>query len=377
MTLGRCAIASQQRQPRNPRIEALRLVAIAAIALFHTFQPWFTAATDAASNWALAYPWICSTPIRALLGCINLLGAYGNHVFFLISGYFMLPRAIEAAGSPAFVKDQARKTLRRVAIILCSAVFYALVTLLLDALVVPVEGVSLDETEWLLSGLEFIWVYLALIVLTPVMAKIAKRLSSWRHLVVALGCAVFALNAYIAFLSPGEAQRDLLEWRKLMSAASYLVAYLTGACVAKRRAYEASGSSSLIAALSISILAECLMAASGHPELLAASSYKSTSALSFALAIASLEYAVDATSSSKASPRLLGFANGILGFYIVQSMTAGLWRPLFEELTFAAAASGAGALIIAGVVLSMLILVAVLLIDRVTRQQLLKALRLS
>ena len=32
------------KKSRNPRIEALRLVAIVAIAVFHTFQPWFAAA---------------------------------------------------------------------------------------------------------------------------------------------------------------------------------------------------------------------------------------------------------------------------------------------------------------------------------------------
>lgn len=44
------------KKPRNPRIEALRLVAIVAIAVFHTFQPWFAAAADASSELALSFP---------------------------------------------------------------------------------------------------------------------------------------------------------------------------------------------------------------------------------------------------------------------------------------------------------------------------------
>ena len=57
--------------PRNARIEALRLVAILAIAVFHTFQPWFAAAT--ADSWDV---WVTSPAMLAALGCISLLGAY-------------------------------------------------------------------------------------------------------------------------------------------------------------------------------------------------------------------------------------------------------------------------------------------------------------
>ena len=62
------------KKPRNPRIEALRLVAIVAIAVFHTFQPWFAAAADASSELALSFPWLGNTGCLAVLGWLNLLG---------------------------------------------------------------------------------------------------------------------------------------------------------------------------------------------------------------------------------------------------------------------------------------------------------------
>lgn len=222
----RKAIEKTAKKPRNPRIEALRLVAIVAIAVFHTFQPWFAAAADASSELALSFPWLGNTGCLAVLGWLNLLGAYGNHVFYLISGYFLLPSAI--SGRPL-------RTGRKVMVILVSVLFYATLSLLLGR-IVTMESVSLHQTGWLLGGLEFIWVYLALVLLTPLMAQVARKLPQWRRAVLVLAGVVFGLNAYIAFVSPGEVDRGLLEWRKLMSAASYLVAYLTGAALSYEQA---------------------------------------------------------------------------------------------------------------------------------------------
>ena len=64
------------KKPRNPRIEALRLVAIVAIAVFHTFQPWFVAAADANSELALSFPWLGNTGCLADLGWLKLLSTY-------------------------------------------------------------------------------------------------------------------------------------------------------------------------------------------------------------------------------------------------------------------------------------------------------------
>ena len=92
-------------RPRNPRIEALRLVAILGIAVFHTFQPWFDAMVDGT--------WDASPALRATLGLVSLLGAYGNHVFFLISGYFLVPRAVRSAREREPWRAQARAIAHR------------------------------------------------------------------------------------------------------------------------------------------------------------------------------------------------------------------------------------------------------------------------
>ena len=112
---------TQTHKQRNPRVEALRLVAIVGIAMFHTFQPWFEAATDGS--------WAASPLTLVAVGLISLLGAYGNHVFFLISGYYLLPRAASAAGGDRYWTDQARRTVRRALPILATVVVYALIAL--------------------------------------------------------------------------------------------------------------------------------------------------------------------------------------------------------------------------------------------------------
>lgn len=365
----RTAIEKTVKKPRNPRIEALRLVAIVAIAVFHTFQPWFAAAADASSELALSFPWLGNTDCLAVLGWLNLLGAYGNHVFYLISGYFLLPSAI--SGRPL-------RTGRKVMVILVSVLFYATLSLLLGR-IVTMESVSLHQTGWLLGGLEFIWVYLALVLLTPLMAQVARRLPQWRRAVLVLAGVVFGLNAYIAFVSPGEADRGLLEWRKLMSAASYLVAYLTGAALSYEQARPAKAKRLLVGCILASAFIEGGLAAAGSPDLVAATSFKSTSLLSYLLAVASLTYARQSTGKRVNAPsRLFTAASSILGFYISQSMTADIWRPAFEHACARAALAGsAPSLLMCGIALSLADVCVVVLFDQLTRSKLLRLLKLS
>lgn len=363
------AIEKTVKRPRNPHIEALRLVAIVAIAVFHTFQPWFEAATSPSSQLALSFPWLASPGCLTALGFINLLGAYGNHVFYLISGYFLLPSAI--SGRPL-------KTGRKVMVILVSVVFYAALALLLSQFV-PMDGISLGETGWLLGGLEFIWVYLALVLATPLMAHVARKLPHWRRAVIVLAFAVFCLNAYIAFFSPGEADRGLLEWRKLMSAVSYLVAYLTGAALSSCQMDPAKTRTFLAGSILTSVAILGCLAMTRRPELVAATSFKSTSLLSYVLATASLAHAAQKPCEGTKVPSwLMTAASCILGFYISQSMTSDLWRPVFEAIcSMAAGNGGAAALVLCGVALSLADVVLVVLFDALTRRRLLKALKLS
>ncbi|HJA27976.1 MAG TPA: acyltransferase [Candidatus Olsenella pullicola] len=365
-------------QRRNPRIEVLRLVAIAGIAVFHTFQTWFDAATDGS--------WQASPPALFALGLISLLGAYGNHVFFLISGYFLVPRAAAAARAPGYWADQARRTVRRALPILASVLLYALLALAVSTWLVPMERVSLAKTQWLVGGLQFIWVYLVVVAATPIIGWVWARVRRPRAAVAVLVALIFAVNAYIAFVSPGGEERGLLEWRKLMSAVSYLVAFLTGGALSGRVVPHARAL--LGTCVAVALVTEGAAGLSGNTALLAALSFKSTSLVSFALAVFSLAVASGRSEGGRnvaqedekiTRPACLvcELTPSILGFCVAQSLFGSIWHPLVDDLCTAALASGEAALLVAGVAASLVLLVCVLALDRLVRIPLLRLLHLA
>lgn len=363
-------MSEKSARPRNPRIEALRLVAILGIAVFHTFQPWFDAATSGA--------WAPSAATLSVLGCVNLLGSYGNFVFFLISGFFLVPRAVEDARTNIPRRRRWLQVLRRALPILATVAIYAACALIVSSFVTPIEGVSLGETGWLAGGLQFIWVYLALVVASPVMGQVWAHVRKPRHLVGALVVAVFVVNAYIAFVSPGENVRGLLEWRKLMSAVSYLAAFLAGG------ALSGSGHPRLARAfIPVAIVAVALEVAAGATGglwLLKALSFKSTSLLSFLLAVSSLclvaERPGDGSESAPArAARVL--ARSVLGFYVAQSMFFSLWQPLVTSICSDALAVGEASLLCTGALLSVALLAASFAFDQLVRLPLLRLVHLG
>ena len=358
-------------RPRNLSIEALRLVAIAGIAIFHTFQPWFAAATDGT--------WQAGAPALAALGCVSLLGAYGNNVFFLVSGFFLVPRAARAAGEPGYWGRQAHALGRRALVIGASVALYAAIALAVSTWVVPLDGVSIGQAGWLLGGLEFIWVYLACVAAVPVIGWTWQRVRRPRAVVAALVAAVFAVNAYIAFISPGSEVRGLLEWRKLMSAVTYLVAFLAGGALGEKNL--ARPGRALAASCGAALLLEGGAAVAGNTWLLGALSFKSTSLLSFALAAASVALAAQGRAVAADTPArrvVAALAPSILGFYVMQSMFFSLWRPVADAACDAGlAAGGQAGLLVAGTVASLVLLCIMLLLDRATRVPLLRALHLA
>lgn len=358
-------------RPRNLRIEALRLVAIAGIAVFHTFQPWFSAATDGS--------WAAGPPALAALGCVNLLGAYGNNVFFLISGLFLVPRAAAAASGPDYWGSQGRALARRALVIGATVALYGVLALAVSAWVTPLSGVSLSDPGWLLGGLEFIWVYLACMVATPVIGWVWQRVARPRAAVVAILACVFAVNAYIAFVSPGSDVRGLLEWRKLMSALTYLAAFLAGGALGEKNL--ARPGHALAASCAAALLLEGAAAAAGSTWLLEALSFKSTSLLSFALAAASVALAAQGRPTSGDTPARRAvqlLAPSILGFYVIQSMFYSLWRPVADAACETGLiACGAAGMLLAGTAASLAVLVVALLIDRAVRVAPLRALHLG
>ncbi len=113
---------------------------------------------------------------------------------------------------------------------------------------------------------------------------------------------------------------------------------------------------------------------------LAALSFKSTSALSLALAVACLVRA--SAPGRRPSPRACGailwLTPSILGFYVAQSVFSPLWRPWFEGLCASAlAAGGPWALLARGLLLSAALLAVTLVVDRVARVAPLRRLRLA
>ncbi len=385
---------ARKRAARDPRIEALRLVAAAGIALFHTFMPWFDLMTSASGPGAS----LAADPLAACgLGLINLLGAYGNNVFFLISGLFLVPSAARESREAGYWGGQARRTARRTGSILAAVALYAAAALCVSAFIVPIEGIGLGRIDWLTTGLEFIWVYLALTVLAPAIGWVWRRVGRHGTLICAILATVFAANSYIAFCSQAAEGAGLLDWRKLMSAVTYFAAFVTGAYLSERRPSRRGAGALLGACAAIAWGLELWCALTGRLELMWDLSYKSTSAVSFALAVASVAFARSGTVEKRAEGTQAGkdvtapapahgalarlavaASPGILGFYIAQSNFSSLWWPAFTDLTGRALeAHGAGAFFATGLALSLGLLTLLLAIDRLVRAPLFRRLGIA
>lgn len=129
--------------------------------------------------------------------------------------------------------------------------------------------------------------------------------------------------------------------QKLMSATTYVVAFLIGGLlrdvtdVMDSDRAGALGMRSLVTFLVLTIILEGGLSFTGNLTAMATLSYKSTSLISFALAAASLLFAATRHSAS-GNPRTAGIivtlSTATLGFYVMQSLTSGLWRPVFNTL---------------------------------------------
>lgn len=365
---------TSKKAAREPRVEALRLVAAASIAVFHTFMPWFYELTHCYGLGA----YIVDNPIATpLLGFFNLLGAFGNNVFFFISGLFLVPAAARTSLQGGYWAAQRAKTAARVKQILATVALYLALILGVSAFAVPIEGVSLAKLPSLLVWLEFIWVYLALTALAPVIGWAWARLRHPKAVAAAIIAAVFAVNAYIAFFDMGDLDRGLLDWRKLMSAVTYFASFIGGAALAEVRLRPGAAAALLAAAVGVSIGVECKLAWSRELLLMYATSFKSTSALSFAMAAAAVLFARRNGGKKGAGLGLATrFSPSILGFYILQSLTSPLWQPAFRELledVYLMPQTTSCEMLAAGVGLSLALLVGLLVFDLAFRLRLFAA----
>lgn len=240
----------------------------------------------------------------------------------------------------------------------------------------PVPDVTLNTHYWYTLGLEFIWVYAATVFMAPWFGLAKSRLSqkSYTTTVIAVGILAFAVNGYLAAMSATSASE--FSWlQKLMSAATYVVAFLIGGLL--RDVTDAMdsdkvgtlGMRSLAAVLAIATLLEGVLSFTGNLTAMATLSYKSTSLISFALAAASLFFVTTRRSASD-NPRTAGvivtLSTATLGFYVMQSLTSSLWRPVFNTLLaniLVSQNSPAAICIITGTVISIVFALALLIID--------------
>lgn len=362
----------QPKAARNISIEALRLVAVAGIAVFHTFQWTFQATCFG----AVEYAPLAMFPYSGVLGFINLLGCWANEVFFMISGYFLIASAARAWGGGATWKSQMQRTAQRLGKVILPTAFYCLVALAWSTVVSPIPDVTLNAHYWYTLGLEFIWVYAATVFMAPWFGLAKSRLSqkTYTTTVIAVGILVFVVNGYLAAMSATSAGE--FSWlQKLMSATTYVVAFLIGGLLRdvtdamdSDRA-GALGMRSLVTVLALATILEGALSFTGNLTAMAVLSYKSTSLISFALAAASLLFAATRRRAS-GNPRTAGvivtLSTATLGFYVMQSLTSSLWRPVFNTLLaniLISQNSPAAICIVTGIVISIVFALALLIID--------------
>lgn len=409
---GKLHTAHTPRAVRNARVEALRLAAIVGISLFHTMMPWTAQALcDPAAGCSQIGDMLGSDPaVLAVLGVIALMGAWGNHVFFMISGFYLIPSLARRSTQAGYWLDALRGTVRRVLVIAVSVALVAVVALAFDAWVMPLVNVHL-VWQWTL-GIEFVWLYAAFVAVAPVLACLLRRVPARVRVAVAcvLVVALVMVNGYVAFVSPGDAAtRGLTDWRKWMSAITYAVSFaiagVAGMSGAPRPADLSRWRRRWVKALAVVTAAvltvEAVAAIRRDVTVIAQLSYKSTSAASMALAFllvmvcaaGSGGEGVDlarasreaGTSGSVAARAVAWLASGILGFYIVQSvfgtvaMDIAIQGLLADVTRWAASGGGAAGLwlLAAGTAVSVGYVVVVAVLDGLIRRPVLRMLRLG
>ena len=362
----------QPKAARNISIEALRLVAVAGIAIFHTFQWTFQAVCAG----VVEYTPLVAFPYSGVLGFINLLGCWANEVFFMISGYFLIASATRAWNEGATWASQMQRTVQRLGKVVLPTALYCLMALVWSTVVSTIPDVALNTHYWYTLGLEFIWVYAATVFMAPLFGMAKSRLpqKSYTAAVIVVGILTFVVNGYLAAMSATSAGE--FSWlQKIMSAATYVVAFLAGGLLRgitdsmDLDSARTLGKQTLIAVLAIVIILEGAFSLTGNLTAMATLSYKSTSLISFILAAASLLFAATRHNASS-KPRVAGvivtLSTATLGFYVMQSLTSSLWRPVFNTLLaniMVSQNSPATICIVTGTVISIIFALTLLTID--------------
>lgn len=419
---------------RDIEVEVLRIVSILGIAVFHTFLPWINALFHNMDDGVGIGVSGMTTSFTALflLALIALLGSFGNNVFFMISGFFIMPSLEKDSRTPGYWKRQTRKTLRRIAVLVASvAIIGALCWLL--SLVLPMDYFSTGVVGRFTMGLEFIWLYAIIVAFAPVFAWLSARIETWANVVAILFVTVMGLNLYVAFFDQVAQSSWVFDWRKLLSGATYLVAFLVAGVIADSWAsFRRVSTIFFVGILFVTVIFMAGLALPGDRAVIGALTYKSTSVLSFLLAVGCLMQTMNVRdrhreqravrpvvdesglSWAEASVKdrwnrvIISAASGILGFYIFQSLFNPVWeawiRPVLCSVLGIAPGSAshslplpAGSLLFShslpgivaykpvvvlafiavGMLLSALYIVVTLVGDRLLRRPLLKLMRLA
>lgn len=197
---------------------------------------------------------------------------------------------------------------------------------------------------------------------------------SYTATVIAVGILAFVVNGYLAAMSATSAGE--FSWlQKFMSAVTYVVAFLIGGLlrdvtdVMDSDRVGALGMRSLVTVLVLTIILEGALSFTDNLTAMTILSYKSTSLISFALAAACLLFAATRRSAS-GNPRTAGvivtLSTATLGFYVMQSLTSSLWRPVFNTLLaniLVSQNSPVAIYIVTGTVISIVFALALLIID--------------
>ena len=317
---------------RNLNIELLRCVAIFSIAIFHTFVPYFNALAYGAFSAGVSIGMKNSFIALFCMGLINFLGSLGNFIFYMISGFFLIPHAIKELGAGFWIK-QIRSIGRRCIVIVGSVIVFAILTIFLH-FVCRMPSAKLNGIRWLGSDLEFIWLYLIFCILSPFVALLqSKWKRGWAAFIACVLVLTFLCNAFIAFFSQGGVNHALDGWRKLMSAVTYLWGFcLAGLAGEKGWSKNRKRSREIFLICLFSALISTFICALAQSWKMAGDlSFKSTSLISFGAALSLLLLSASKekkNSEFKAAKAITFFANGILGFYIFQSMLTSFWHLL-------------------------------------------------
>jgi hypothetical protein len=393
----------------------LRVLAILGIAIFHVFLSWFEQSAGLGAQSVALVPSHAqilanSTPSMWLMSLMNLLGSWGNHVFYMISGFFLIPSLAEYSHQFDYWRSQIVPTFKRVAVVVVSVLLYGGVALIVNAWLMPLPGAG--SISWWGMGLEFIWLYLCFVAMAPLIAWVVERIGSNRAqwLAAATLLVVYGLNAYIAYISQGDVDgRGLGDWRKQMSAVTYLCSFIFAGLIGQRIRSTSIGGAEvksrqwwrqprvllvlLLAMCALTLVLTGILAAQGRYTLLYALSFKSTSVISFVFAVLALLFCASVQRSVSLAAKvrtkvIAALAPGILGFYIAQSLMHAVWFAPCRAVLHAIlgnASRQAGfqqtlallAFFAFGVLFAVLLAILLCCIDRFVRQPLLRALHLA